>query len=336
MSLLEVRRCIHNPKRMTLVSKARGKRPHYIKALPISSENISCPFCPGNEKSTPAASLVLVKLKNDKYVFKRESVSGEFPNWVARIFPNKYPVLFPKPELNLAYGYHEVLVETRTHDERTYLSSIESIYLALKTLRERIFQIVKDSRIKHITVIKNRGAKAGASVLHPHMQIFANVFVPPEIESEIEGFRKYLAQHSECPLCHQVSSMKQGIFYRNRSFASLVSYAPRVPYETLIVPFRHSENLLRSNDDELWDLSDALSKTFLALNTVLGDFDYNLWFHMTFNGEFYHWHIEILPLTTVWGGYEKSSGVYIVDKFPEEVASELRRTISWISKGNVT
>jgi len=324
------RRCLHNPRRVTIISTVRGRRPHYTKVSAELEGKIFCPFCPGNEKHTPPATLVLAKSSESKYCFLREERSGEIGDWIVRVFPNKYPALIPKANSDLTYGYHEVLVETRIHNEEEYLKDPENIYFALKTLKERIKRILEDPRIKHVIVIKNKGAKAGASITHPHLQIFANTFVPPEIEEEIYGFKRYYEENGKCPLCYLISTHKELVFYTNESFASLVAYAPRVPYETYIVPLKHTFNFLSMGDVEILSLSRALSKTMLSLRRVLGDFDYNFWFHMVYDSslKFYHWHIEVLPLTTTWGGYEKGSGVYIIDRFPESAASELRKAIS--------
>ena len=325
-----LRRCFHNPGRVTIISTIRGKRPYYNKSPTTFKSELFCPFCPGNEKYTPPATLALHISTNGKYVFFSEKESGEISTWVVRVFPNKYPALAPKLNINLAYGYHEVLVETRIHNEEKYLKDPRNVYFALKTLKERTKRILEDPKIKHVIVIKNKGVRAGASITHPHLQIFANTFIPPEIGNEIFGFKRFFEENSECPLCYLLSTYRELIYYSNESFASLIAYAPRVPYETYIVPFKHTFSFLNISDNEMYDLSTTLSRTLLTLKKVLGDFDYNLWFHTIYDSSlsFYHWHIEILPLTTTWGGYEKGAGVYIVDKFPENVASELRNAIS--------
>ncbi len=324
-----LRRCLHNPRRVAVISLVRGRRPQYGASRAEAGSGAFCPFCPGNEEHTPPAVLVLAGPGVEGYRFTREERSGEAGDWVVRVFPNKYPALSPEPGSELVYGYHEVLVESRIHSEEEYLGNPENVFLAFRTLRERLRQILRDPEIRHVAVIKNSGVRAGASIPHPHLQIFASPFLPPEIEDEICGFREYEEKTGVCPLCRLASSGSL-VFYRNGSFASLVAYAPRVPYETLVVPLRHTPSFLDADDGELLDLGNALSRTLLALRRVLGGFDYNLWLHSVYDArlESYHWHVEILPLTTRWGGYEKGFGVFIVDRFPEDVASELRGAIS--------
>ncbi len=328
--MIQIRRCLHNPLRVTLISTLRKHRPHYTKSRLEEVEKGSCPFCPGNEHLTPPAILVLLKLNNEKYAFSKENKSGELKEWVVRVFPNKYPALIPNSRLNEAYGYHEVLVESRIHSENEYLVSKTNVYLALKTLKKRVSEILKDNRIRHVIIIKNKGAMAGASVLHPHLQIFANTFIPPEIEAEISRFEEFFRKNNACPLCYLASSKKELIFFRNNSFLAMAAYAPRVPYEVLILPIKHQSSFLETSGNELRELGEALSEAVFALKKTLGDISYNFWFHTVYDSSlsFYHWHIEILPLTTTWGGYERGSGVYIVDRFPEAAASELRKAIS--------
>lgn len=324
-----LRRCLHNPRRVAVVSPVRGRRPQYSEPRVEAGSSGFCPFCPGSEEHTPPAVLVLVRLGAEGCRFAREERSGDVEDWAVRVFPNRYPALSPEAGSGLMYGYHEVLVESRIHSEEEYLGNPENIFLALMALRERVRQILGDPEMRYVAVIKNSGARAGASIAHPHLQLFASPFLPPEIDDELRGFREHLEEHGVCPLCLLASSGGL-VFYRNRSFASLVAYAPRAPYETHVVPLRHSPSFLDADDGELFDLGDALSRTMLALRRVLGVFDYNLWLHSVYDArlEHYHWHIEILPLTTRWGGYEKGFGVFIVDRFPEDAAAELRSAVS--------
>ena len=141
------RKCLHNPKRITIISTIRGRRPCYTKATTETKSTIPCPFCPGNEEYTPPATLVLT-VSNNEQTFASEKRSGEVSDWVVRVFPNKYPALTPRSCSNLTYGYHEVLVESRIHNEEDYLKDPRNIYFALKTLRERLATYLLKKRIE--------------------------------------------------------------------------------------------------------------------------------------------------------------------------------------------
>ena len=45
----------------------------------------------------------------------------------------------------------------------------------------------------------------------------------------------------------------------------------------------------------------------------------NAWLH-----DHGHWHLEVLPRLTVFGGIELGAGIYVNSVAPEEAAAELR------------
>ena len=111
-------------------------------------------------------------------------------------------------------------------------------------------------------------------------------------------------------------------------------YALQQSYELIIIPKKHEENILKTNNEELKDLAWTLNSVIKALKRVLkkNGTNYNYWIHMVFkNIREYHWHIELQPLIETWGGYEKGSGVYIVTIKPEEAANGLREELERMS-----
>jgi len=56
--------------------------------------------------------------------------------------------------------------------------------------------------------------------------------------------------------------------------------------------------------------------------------DYNFFIHTApakaKDVKHYHWHMEILPRTNIWGGLELGSGTEVVKVPPEEAARILR------------
>ena len=317
-----IKRCLHDPHRISIISALRAQRP----SLYESSE---CPFCPGREFMTPRASLVLVRSGNE-LKFSNELSAGVISDWLVRVFPNKYPALINRPEVRpgergtySTYGYHEVLVECRAHDESTYLSDRVNVYYALLTLRERFRQIMMNEYIEYSIAIKNSGAGVGASVPHPHIQLFGLTFTPPEVVGEVGAFEEAV----ECPLC-RLMGLRDLIVYSSNYFVLAAAPAPRTPFEMFLVPKRHELCFTNVSNEELEDLAEVLRLALIAVRSYLR-VDYNLWLHSAPKGvSRYHWHIEILPATARWGGFEKGTGVYLTTTFPEDAASELRGFIN--------
>ncbi len=317
-----IRKCPHDARRISLISTLRAKRPALYKGG-------ECPFCPGREFMTPKANLALIR-SGESLKFVSELGGEVSSNWLVRIFPNKYPALINRPEAKpgkrgafSTYGYHEVLVECREHDEGIYLSDPINVYYALLALKERFRQLMTDEFIEYFIAIKNGGVSSGASVPHPHMQLFALTFTPPEVMSELSTFE----EASECPLC-SLKDVQNLVIYDSNYFVLAAAPAPRAPFEMFIIPKRHEPSFTYISNEELKDLAEVLRLALLAVRNYLKT-DYNLWLHTApKNVSKYHWHIELLPATTRWGGFEKGTGVYLTTTVPEDAASELRGFIS--------
>ena len=328
---IEVRRDFIVPTRVTIISKVRKFRPKdFLESKIVEIRKSVCPFCPGNEHMTPPATLI-AKIEGNEVKYYRDEGDTRVKGWFVRIFPNKYPALItslPPP----TYGYHEVIVETPNHDQEAYFLPVEKYALVLRAVFKRIADIIKDPNINHVILIKNYGSRSGASLEHPHMQLFATSFTLPYIMEEIEYCTKHYKSTNICPYCKLISEEKKSprLIYENEKFIAISARAPRTPYESWILPKFHEDKPLSLDDDSLINLADVLSKVLRAIHGYLNNPSYNIWLHMApklSNELIYHWHIEIAPVLVTWGGFERGSGVYIVPVSPEEAAQELRTYI---------
>nr|MDQ3822250.1 hypothetical protein [Actinomycetota bacterium] len=92
--------------------------------------------------------------------------------------------------------------------------------------------------------------------------------------------------------------------------------ASRVPYELVIAPAEPEDGAFRSGllGPALALLGDAVRR----IHAVLGVVPLNAWLHDT-----EHWHLEVLPRTTVLAGLELGAGVYLNAVPPEDAARAL-------------
>jgi len=76
-------------------------------------------------------------------------------------------------------------------------------------------------------------------------------------------------------------------------------------------------------------LADALQKALAKLYHGLKDPAYNFYIHTApcdkQSYQRYHWHINILPKTNVWAGFELGAGIEISTIEPEKAAEFLRK-----------
>src|SRR3989344_2991811 len=91
---------IKNQVVIVAVKRSKGRRLFSkVKEMPL------CPFCKVNEKMTPPTRLALPNARD----------------WRTRVFENAFPALKPKGRFKKipgpAFGEHEVVVETPSHDQ---------------------------------------------------------------------------------------------------------------------------------------------------------------------------------------------------------------------------
>jgi UDPglucose--hexose-1-phosphate uridylyltransferase len=209
-------------------------------------------------------------------------------------------------------GAHEVLVENPRHERHLWDASDAEIEQFLLLAAQRIQDLKRDGRFKYISIFKDHGISAGQEFAHPSSQLTATTFVPRRVLYELRAGREYFEQKQRCVFCDIVSQeLKQGqrVIETRGDFIALGPYAPRVPYESWILPRTHEaafERMVQARS--MRDLGALLRRTLQRIRTVTEDF--HLVLHTSPNSlhaseslgywktidEDYHWHIEILPV----------------------------------------
>ncbi|MDI6872996.1 galactose-1-phosphate uridylyltransferase [Candidatus Solincola sp.] len=312
----------------TIVAPARSRRPGGGRGT--GSQKEPCPFCPGNEHLTPPE----VWAESDGHRRK------DGPGWNIRVVPNLYPALeasFPPGRgrggrrVLPAQGFHEVIIHSPRHDLSLARMDPESAYRLMRAYRLRHRALCGHPRIKQVLVILNHGREAGASLEHPHTQVFALPLVPRAVREELGRWRR--AGDRGCPLCAAVEEARREgrMVLENPTFAALAPYASRQPYETWFVPLRHRDDFSWAGETELRGMADALCRALRGMAELLGDPPYNLWLHSApcdgADHAYYHWHLELIPRLAVTAGFEMASGLFINPVPPEEAARRLREVV---------
>jgi UDPglucose--hexose-1-phosphate uridylyltransferase len=127
----------------------------------------------------------------------------------------------------------------------------------------------------------------------------------------------------------ELESRKRLVF-ENDSFLAFCPYSSRVAFEVWIIPKKHKPYFERITMSEKEEVAQALQEAISRIHQGLDNPDYNFYIHTSpADGKdypHYHWHIEILPRTTVWAGFELSTGIEISTIEPE-IAAEFLRNI---------
>jgi UDPglucose--hexose-1-phosphate uridylyltransferase len=315
-----------------LIAPERAARPSDILPHdPPPRAHELCPFCPGQERYTPSE------------ITARRPGGGERdgPGWTVRVFPNRYPALrVEEPVLRepvASYdrmsgtGAHEVIVDSPDHARDLAELEPSQIATVLSVFRERILDLGRDARLRSISLFKNHGSAAGATLEHSHCQLVAMPLYHGRLREELAGSLDHHLRHERCLFCDIVTEGLRGgqrLVGQNDSIVALCPYAARVPFETWLLPRAHQSSFVELGNEALSELAQLLAETLRRVNRALQRPAYNLVLH---NGPLdtpplphYHWRLELRPYSARPGGFEWGTEVYINPTPPEEAARFLR------------
>lgn len=211
-------------------------------------------------------------------------------------------------------GAHEVLIENPRHDRHIWNASDREVEQFLTLAAQRIQDLKRDQRFKYISLYKNHGASAGQEFEHPTVELTATTFVPRRVLYELRAGRDYFEQKERCVFCDIISQEErqdQRVVEIRGDYIALCPYAPRVPYETWILPRTHDaafERTALGRQSTMSDLAALLRRTLQRIRTLTDAF--HLVLHTSPNSlhgsgslgywktldDDYHWHIEIMPI----------------------------------------
>jgi UDPglucose--hexose-1-phosphate uridylyltransferase len=305
----------------TIIAAERGKRPSDFKhgGTVERSNPKTCPFCPGNEDRTPPA--VAVYTDDGVFADGEERVKG----WWARSFPNLYPAATPSPGTptkewvaDFARGYHEVIVESPDHEGDPSSFSRRDLHRLVSVYRDRYIRRISESGVEYVSVFKNWGRVAGASLSHTHSQLIALPVVPPALKVEMDA----ITSAPRCPYCSFVEreASTERLIFENEKFVLIAPFSSMVPYETWILPKDHVSDL---GGIDSRGLAEVLGEALRRLDQLLSGPPYNYMIRQLPDRR-YHINIKIQPAISIMAGFEKNTGIFINTVPPEEAARQLR------------
>jgi UDPglucose--hexose-1-phosphate uridylyltransferase len=304
------------------------------------SEMTSCPFCYGNEDRTPSELFAI-----------RPSGKANGPGWQVRVIPNKYPALRIEGDINSrsyglydvrnGIGAHEVIIETPDHDRGMADLTPGEITNVLRAYRARYLDLRQDSRFRYLTLFKNHGSRAGATLSHAHSQLIAVPLTPPVAATELSICRDYYSRKERCLHCDLLEfELSQGdrVVREFANFVLLAPYASCFPFELRLYPKQHLHDFALMEDETLAELAEAMKDMLLRLKMLLDDPPFNFIIHTAPTGQprpgkpdywgslphDYHWHLELVPRLTQIAGFEWGTGFFINPTSPEDATRFLR------------
>ncbi len=292
-----------------------------------------CPLCPTRKNGFPT------------------EVPAETYEIVA--FENRFPSLKTVPETPAiesgelfavapSQGVCEVVLYSPNHSTTLAGEPVEQIYKLVKVWRHRFAELSALDFVRYVFIFENKGEAVGVTLHHPHGQIYAYPFVPPIIKRELKQTQKYKREKDRCLLCDVLDAEKRfekRIVAENDSFAAIIPFYARYPFETHIISKRHLQTFNDFSEREERNLAEILKQILAAFDRLFDvSFPYIMAIHNAPSDggdyDFYHFHIEFYPpMRSVaklkyLAGSEAGAGMFINDTLPETKAAELRAHIA--------
>lgn len=318
--------------RMVAIDVGAFRRRDDFELEPVRLEDpaAACPFCEGREADAGAEILAW-----------REGGPANVPGWSVRVVPNRNPILKIEGRAEVrtsglfesrdGLGAHEVIIETPLHDQPMQALDVDRLWRVLWAWRTRIQDLKRDGRFGSVVVFKNHGRAAGARLDHAHSQLVVSPVIPPALGDKLRGAARHLSVTGRCIFCdlieQEVADGRRMIRHQDGVLA-IAPYASRVPFETWLLPRNHAPRFEEASDATLEVLATTLKAVMAGIDWALERPACNFVLHTApLSGEAdpaFHWHLEIIPRVTRYGGLEWGSGMFRNPVSPEEAARVLR------------
>jgi UDPglucose--hexose-1-phosphate uridylyltransferase len=309
----------------------RAKRPSdYISiATERKQKREDCNFCIDSPKSEYPKRLKNFD-KNTTFI-----LGNKFPAFVedAEACNSKmYKVEDDFYKLKMSLGGHNLVV-IKDHDQSLPKFTTEIWHDLFNSFKEQYKYFEDLCNVDYIMPIYNHGPESGASIEHPHAQIFASSIIPNIVHRELTHTANYYSDNKTCPFCDMVKhELEQNtrLLFQNDDFAAFTFYAARFPFEVWILPKHHESHFTAITSGQMENLVKICRQVFNRLDVVLNDPPVNFFLHSAPCDQKkkdlpnFHWHLEIAPRLSNYGGYEMGSGVIIDIINPEAAADYLR------------
>ena len=242
-----------------------------------------------------------------------------------KAFTNRWPS-FPDDRC-------EVVLYAPDHDATFWSIGVDGAAKVVDLWAERSRALGGRDDIAYVLVFENRGAAVGATIPHPHGQIYAYDLVPPTPSAELARVDAL----GTCPLCAEDPGER--LVSESGGWRAWVPLASMYPYGLVVAPLAHEPDLPSLSPASRRELATVLVDVLHRLDALWDSpMPYMLWVHQRpFDGAAWpaaHVHVEIaVPLRApgvqryVAAG-ELGSGLFVNPVVPETAARSLRE-VSW-------
>jgi UDPglucose--hexose-1-phosphate uridylyltransferase len=247
-------------------------------------------------------------------------------DWIVKAIANKYPALTPATPA--AFGKQEVIIETPEHDVEFSDLSLTQIERIFSVYIKRALAMYHLPGIRYVSVFKNDGPKAGASIRHAHSQIIGLPVIPPALQAEALAASKYAAEHGRSvygDVIRWEQSKKERVVYEDDHIIAIAPYASKNAYELWVLPKSDTATFAALTGVERRAIAAVLKAACGYLDSK--EINFNFFLQDAVMHEQQRFVLKIEPRKSVWAGLELATGVIINPVSPEQAAKEYRAAL---------
>jgi UDPglucose--hexose-1-phosphate uridylyltransferase len=238
-----------------------------------------------------------------------------------RWFTNRWPAI---PD-----GRAEVILYTPDHDASFWSLGVDGAAAVVALWSQRTEELGRRADVAYVLPFENRGREVGATIAHPHGQLYAFPEVPDAARRELEHGRD-----GGCGLC-ALAAPRDRLVHEGGGWVTEVPLAAQWPFELLLRPTDHVADLPSAAGAGHRALAAALVDGLARLDRLFAaPMPYMLWVHQRpTDGASWpaaHLHVHVAPLHRSAGtprfvaAGELGSGMYFNPVAPEDAAARLR------------
>ncbi len=205
-----------------------------------------------------------------------------FEDFQVAVFDNRFPSFHAHPPgpavadtlllpVLPARGRCEVVVYSADHEGNLGTLTDERRELLIHAWRDRTEALLAQRGVRYVMIFENRGDAIGVTLSHPHGQIYAYPFVPPEPAQALRQARRHLkktGQNLHLDLLARERADRRRMVHLGRHFAVYVPFYAQFPYETVVVPRRHVPLITSLKGAEITELAVILGKLVRAFDSL--------------------------------------------------------------------
>lgn len=231
-----------------------------------------------------------------------------------------------------ATGGHEVIVESPRHTESLGELNTAEVALVFAAYAQRIRHWQNVPGIRHVSVFKNVGRDAGASLQHSHSQLIATNRVPAVVQHVTRRMQVHHARTGSCMQCDLVRGEiehKQRLISQTDRFVAFCPYASRFPMQVRLTSKEHLACFGEMRSAHIAEVARLVLRVVRWLEALRPGTAYNVLLHtcpVDFQGarDSQHWAMDIFPRMSRLAGFELATGAMINPIFPETAAKAYR------------